>query len=312
MDVPDSRSTHTVPTPLLGGIGIYLACLFTLLLCTPRFLYGDLKAFCVASLIICLLGIRDDFRPMSPFYKILGQLCAITSLLFLSPESMQLFDILNGSNTVILLCIYFIGLFLINAFNFIDGINGLSSVIGILTSLIFGFCFIQMGSVPLSILSFALAGALVSFLRFNWGRASIFMGDTGSMLIGFISAFFVWQLINSNIKILTLGDKIIPILPLIIALLILPISDTIRVFFLRLSQGISPFKADKRHIHHMLLELGYSHPQAAFILLVINILFVGIVFILSNLNVVILIFILLLTSLLFMTMLHLLQLILKK
>ena len=174
-------------------------------------------------------------------------------------------------------------LLIINAFNLIDGINCLSGGLGALISLLFGIWFFLVERVELAIIAISLTGALIAFLKYNWTPAAIFMGDTGALLVGLICSMLAIKFLDSHLN--HLPDLIkddafykryrtesVPAIT--IAILIIPLFDTLRVFVMRILRGRSPFYPDKTHIHHLLLRVGYSHLQATGILVVANILFV--------------------------------------
>ena len=164
---------------------------------------------------------------------------------------------------------------IVNAFNLIDGIDSLAGATGVVANACFAGLFMYMHQYDLAAVSLAMAGALVGFLKFNITPAKIFMGDTGSLLIGLISAVMAIKFIELN-KFTTMKSPDIYSAPaLSVAILIGPIFDTLRVFVLRLYSGVSPFKADRKHIHHRMLKLGFTHLQAAMILVALNLLCVA-------------------------------------
>jgi UDP-N-acetylmuramyl pentapeptide phosphotransferase/UDP-N-acetylglucosamine-1-phosphate transferase len=162
-----------------------------------------------------------------------------------------------------------------NSFNLIDGIDGLASGIGITAALTFGIWFFLSGEYEYAILSACLIGAMSAFFRFNIcpnGR-KIFMGDTGALILGIIISVLTVQFNEANI--FYKGSLSVYSVPAVsISILILPLYDTLRVFTLRIINKKSPFSADKNHLHHRLLRLGFSHLQATGFLIGINILFI--------------------------------------
>src|SRR5690606_335761 len=173
--------------------------------------------------------------------------------------------------------------FIINAFNLIDGIDGLAGMVAILASISFGLFFIKADQYLLAMISFSLIGTLVAFLRYNMGK-KLFMGDTGSMVIGFLLAFQAVTFLNLN-QTLEVGSKIAnpPILAL--SILLFPIIDTIRVFIVRLMQNGHPFRADKNHIHHWLLKLGLTHVMATLLISVCCVLIMVLAYSLRHLDI---------------------------
>ncbi len=170
----------------------------------------------------------------------------------------------------------FIMLFIINAFNFIDGIDGLSSGLGIIASLVFGYLFYQYDQYLMSMLAFSLCGALLGFIPFNFQKAKIFMGDTGTMTIGFILSILAIYFMELSFsatehKVFNFNSAAV----LVLSALIIPIVDMIRVFTIRIISFSSPFSPDKRHIHHQLIKSGFSQAQTCIILYATTILFIG-------------------------------------
>ena len=159
-----------------------------------------------------------------------------------------------------------------NSLNLIDGIDGLAATFAFVVCLFFGSWFFFTNNFPFSIVSFALAGGILAFLFQNWEPSNIFMGDTGSLVIGTTLSVLTIQFINQN-YLLPPDDnlKFTSSIGTAICALIIPLTDTTRIIIVRLFRGISPFTADKRHIHHALVRLGYTHRRAVYILTLIHI-----------------------------------------
>jgi len=179
----------------------------------------------------------------------------------------------------------FVFIALINCFNLLDGIDGLASGMGIVISLIFGFWLFKLGFLNFSILSFALTGALISFYRFNvFGKKyKLFMGDNGSLLLGFLFAILAIKVMCCE---LPHDDKLyMRSLPTVVmGVMIIPIIDTIRVFTLRILRGKSPFSADRTHLHHVFLQLGFSHLQASSTIIAVNLILFCLTLFMRNMN----------------------------
>ncbi len=166
----------------------------------------------------------------------------------------------------------------INSFNLIDGIDGLAASLGILTMLVFGTYFFINGHQAYSLLAFALAGSLIAFLIFNHHPAKIFMGDSGSLMIGLVNAILVIKFIN----VATSPSAIVPLSSAVaigLSILIVPLLDTLRVFAIRIFSGRSPFTPDRNHIHHLLLNRGLSHAAVTLICVAINIGFIALAYV---------------------------------
>jgi UDP-GlcNAc:undecaprenyl-phosphate GlcNAc-1-phosphate transferase len=279
MDEPDHRRTHKVSTPSLGGIAILSGTLFSIIMWTPFTYFGELQYILCAFIIIFLLGAKDDLDPVTPVKKVIVEIFAACILVFKANVKLTSMYGLFGLGTLpewlsVFLTIFTI-LVIINAFNLIDGIDGLSGTVGLLVTSLFGVWFYMTGSIELSMIAFSLTGAIVAFLKYNFTPASIFMGDTGSLFIGLVCSILAIKFIEfqpqaSNSALITTSAPAVTI-----AILVIPLFDTLRVFLLRVISGHSPFKPDRRHVHHILVDLGLTHLQAVTILISLNILIIG-------------------------------------
>lgn len=287
MDEPGDRHSHTVSTPSLGGIGIFAGMIFSIVLWTPFNIFGDLQYILCAFIIIFLIGVKDDILPMSPRNKLIGEFLAAAILVFKSNVKITSFYGLFGVGDLpeyvaIPLSIFTI-LVIINAFNLIDGINGLSGSIGVLISITLGSWFFSTFHYDLAVVAFSLAGALVAFLKYNYSPAKIFMGDTGSLLVGLVCSILAIKFIEFHRDLPLDSPFYMKSVPAVaIGVLILPLYDTARVFITRALKGRSPFYPDRTHIHHLLIDMGLSHMQGTFVLVFVNFLFIVMVFSLQN------------------------------
>ncbi len=278
-DVPDARKSHTTSVPTLGGIGIFAGVIFSIVLWTPFDVFGDLQYILCAFIILFLIGAKDDIDPVSPYKKLGGQILAAFILVFKANIKLTslygIFGIYGIPEVASILLSMFTILVIINAFNLIDGINGLSGSVGALIALALGTWFFLVDQTALAIVGFALGGSVIAFLKYNFTPARIFMGDTGALLMGMVCAILTIKFIEVH---RTLGDspyafKAVPAVA--IGLLILPLFDTLRVFVVRILHGKSPLYADREHIHHLLIDAGFTHMQATGILVFVNLLFIG-------------------------------------
>jgi UDP-N-acetylmuramyl pentapeptide phosphotransferase/UDP-N-acetylglucosamine-1-phosphate transferase len=288
VDVPDERRSHEVPTPSLGGIGIFGGLLFSIILWTPFALIGDLQYILCSAIIIFLIGAKDDILPTSAMKKMLGQLFAAGILVFKANVMITslygIFGIYELPYWIAAIFSLFIILVIINSFNLIDGINGLAASLGVLVTFLLGIWFWAVAHTELSLVAFAMTGALVAFLKYNLTPARIFMGDTGSLLVGLIVSILVIKFIEIH-RISPDSIYAVKSAPAIaIALIIYPLFDTLRVFTMRIINKKSPFSPDRRHLHHGLLDLGLSHMQATFILIVFTIEILSIALFLQNIG----------------------------
>ncbi|MCF6172146.1 MAG: undecaprenyl/decaprenyl-phosphate alpha-N-acetylglucosaminyl 1-phosphate transferase [Bacteroidales bacterium] len=289
-DEPNGRTSHSVKTPTLGGMAIFAGFIISIMI----FLYIPdipyVQYVIAAIIVIFFIGLKDDIIAVAPLTKFVAQLFAATIIVDLGNIRLHgLYGFMGvtdigfyGSD---LLSIFVI-IAIVNAFNLIDGIDGLAGSIGVLASLSFGLWFYLAGHTQLSILSFALTGSLLAFLRFNLFsvKHKIFMGDIGSLLIGLVIAVLAIKFndLNGSYS----GPYKIPAAPAVsIGVLIVPIFDTVRVSIIRIMKGQSPFLPDKRHVHHHLLELTGSHRKSTSIILLVNVGFVVISLLLSWLRI---------------------------
>lgn len=288
VDVPGNRTSHKEITPSLGGIGIFAGMIFSIVMWTPFKVFGDLQYILCAFIIIFLIGAKDDILPMSASRKMLGQLFAALILVVKANIKLTSFYGIFGIYELPVFWSLAISIFtiivIINAFNLIDGINGLSGGLGVLISFVLGTWFFMVDSMGLAIIAFSMMGSLFAFLRYNITPAKIFMGDTGSLLLGLVCSILIIQFIEMHG---TLGDspykfKAAPAAA--IGILILPLFDTFRVFTTRILRGRSPFLPDRNHIHHLLIDTGLTHMQASVILILVNALFIFLVVKLQSLG----------------------------
>lgn len=278
--VPEARSSHAVSTPFLGGVGLFLGIFFSTLLLAPNEAFPTLHYLLAGLLIIFMVGAKDDLEPLSPRNKTIGLLLSIAILVFMGQVQLSSLYGLLGIHSQLppgwsALLSGFTLYVIINAFNLIDGINGLAACLAAFICMALGTWFFLAALPALGVLAWASAGAVVAFLRYNLTPAQIFMGDCGSLLLGGIIALL-------SIKFIHVCDREIASNALVhfqhpiavaISLLIVPLFDTLRVFTMRLAKGQSPFKADKSHIHHLLLSCGRTHGEASLILLLVSISF---------------------------------------
>lgn len=277
-DVPDPRKSHDEAVPTLGGVAIFAGVIFSIILWTPFEVFGDLQYILCSFIIIFLIGAKDDILPMSPYRKMMGQIFACFILVFKAQVRLTslygIFGVYEMPEIASILLSMFTILVIINAFNLIDGINGLTGSLATLISITLGTWFFLVDRVDLAIIAFSLAGATIAFLRYNITPARIFMGDTGSMLIGLISAILVIEFIEIHTEIQGSPYAFRAVPAVAVGILILPLFDTLRVFVVRIFKGKSPLYPDRSHIHHLLLDAGLSHMQATTVLLVVNLAFI--------------------------------------
>src|SRR5215831_327230 len=280
-DVPDERKIHKVPVPSLGGVGIFGGFLLASLLSISSKQNSEFQYFFAAAVITFFLGLKDDLVVLSAMKKFVGQVAAAAILIHLGGiriTSMHgLFGLNEISDGVSIAISYLTIIVVINSFNLIDGVDGLAGTLGLLSMLVFGVYFFAISMPAYSLLAFAMTGSLLAFLIFNHHPAKIFMGDSGSLMIGLVNSILV-------IKFITVADSSAIAIPLEssvvvgIAILSIPLVDTLRVFSIRIFKGSSPFTPDRNHVHHLLLERGFKHPVITFCCLAFNILFIAVAY----------------------------------
>lgn len=294
MDVPGQRSMHATGTPTLGGIIVFLV--FSIILITMALLLRlpqtdllNLLGMLAGTILLLCAGVKDDLIGISPKKKLLIQLFAASVVVFLTDVR-----ITNGYGvlglhhlpySISIVLTIFVFIVFINAFNLIDGIDGLAGSIGVLSCAALGGFFFMGDKTALLLVSFALIGALMGFLRYNLARKrKIFMGDSGSMFIGFLLVYQAISFLNYNSH-PALGQSIPQAPILVIAILSFPLLDTLRVFLIRIAQKRSPFSADRNHIHHRLLDLGLTHKKVTLVISTLNIMVICISLLLGDLNI---------------------------
>lgn len=286
VDNPDQRKMHKVPIPTLGGIGFFTG--FIVLSLFWMIVLGNLSDFVlfIALLVLFVTGIFDDLTDMRALVKFGIQIVVALIISYFGFRVESLFGIF-GIYEMPVWAQYAFSVLLItgltNAFNLIDGIDGLAGGLAFINSLIMGAILLLQGNVIYGTLAISFAGALFGFLIFNFNPAKIFMGDTGSLIVGFLMAIF-------GIVILKAGAPLHPwfqdhtsaITIVVVGILLLPVYDTLRVFAERILKKSSPFKPDKTHVHHLLIETGANHKKAVFILYTTNILIIVAAFLLRK------------------------------
>ncbi|MEZ5053824.1 MAG: MraY family glycosyltransferase [Chitinophagales bacterium] len=285
-DSPNARKSHQGVIPTLGGIGIFGGFMISLCLFAKFHPANGMRYILAAMCFIFMLGAKDDIVELVANKKFIGQIFAASIVVILGDIRLTslygLFGISYISDPVSMAFSIVTIIFIINAFNIIDGINLLAGSISILMAFAFGAWFFYYGFFDYAILAAAMSGAVLAFLKYNYTPAKIFMGDSGSLCIGLLAAVLAIQFIEQNEIVLRSGNaediQIIAAPAMAIAVLIIPIFDTLRVFTLRILNKKSPFIADRNHIHHRLIDLGLSHVKATFVLIAVNFLFIGLTY----------------------------------
>ena len=266
IDHPDGkRKIHTVAKPLVGGVGIVTGVLVAMLLFMPVMQNLGLV---VAMLMIGTIGAIDDRRDVCFKIRFLVQTGATASIMFFGGTVLHSFGNLFGFGAIetgilawpiTLFCV--VGV--INAVNMTDGLDGLAGGTSLVAFSAFGMLAWLNNQPELTYISIAFVGALAAFLRFNWYPSKLFMGDVGSMSLGFVLAFFAIEVTQKT------GGIVSPAAALLV--LALPVTDTITVMVKRVMNGKSPFHPDKTHLHHIIKAMGFSHRKVVVLIISLTI-----------------------------------------
>ncbi len=287
---PNKRMSHTGEVPNVGGLNICFSFMLTYLL----FEFNQMSQsqfFLIGLFAIMAVGFIDDVLILTPIAKILGETLAGIALIGFADIRLTHLHGIFGIEQIGIIPSYLLSLFvllaIINAINLIDGVDGLASGLGMLYCIFFAIYFHLAGEISWSILGICMVGALAVFFIYNvfGSREKIFMGDSGSLLLGYLLTAFVFHFCEINAyhevpEVLHMSAA-----PAVaICVLTVPIYDTIRVSLTRIKQHRSPFEPDKNHIHHLLLRTGLNHIQTTCVLLSVSVLFIGLAILGRNWN----------------------------
>ncbi|MEQ9064037.1 MAG: MraY family glycosyltransferase [Vicingaceae bacterium] len=280
-DVPgEERKLHKNIIPSMGGIMIFAATIFTFTLFFPKDQVHDFKYLIPCTIVLFFVGVKDDIIGTAPVKKLIAHLIVAFIMVLMADIRLTSLHGLFGVRDIPLEASVFLSVFtyivIVNAFNLIDGVDGLAGGVGLLASLAFGTWFYLVGDEVYAVLAFSLAGSIAGFLRYNFQPARIFMGDSGSLMIGFLIAVMAIELVEYDKSLLPKAMLEISKPILAMTILVIPLLDTVRIFIYRAAKGVSPFKADSNHIHHKLMRLGFSHRKTVITLLTFNIGFIAI------------------------------------
>lgn len=277
----NERKVHTQIIPPLGGVAIFLGFVLSTIIATDGLTFNVLKYIIASVIIMFFIGLKDDLIDISARKKFIVQVFAAILLITLGNVHVSnlhgIFGLHEISSVSGIFFSLFIMLAIINAFNLVDGIDGLASGLALMASVVFGTWFFIAGHIQFAIMSFALAGSLAGFFLFNvfGNRNKLFMGDTGSLVIGLVISTLVIKFNEYNIvKSLPYAIGAAPAVSF--AVLTVPLLDTLRVITIRLMNGKSPFAPDRNHTHHRLLEMIPSHFKVTAIMVSGNAAVVGI------------------------------------
>ena len=288
-DVPEEgRKLHDRAVPSMGGIVVFAGTLFAFSLWYPLQAIGEYSYLIACILLLFFVGAKDDVIGTAPAKKLLAHVIVASIMVLMAGVKLTSLHGLFGIREIpeyagIFLTVFTI-IVIVNAYNLIDGIDGLAGGVGVIAAIAFGAWFYLVGNHVYAVLAFSLAGASLAFLRYNFAPARIFMGDSGSLTIGFIIAILAIELVEYDKEVIP--DILIgvskPVLAM--AILVVPLLDTLRIFVYRAAKGNSPFQADRNHIHHRLLDLGLNHSKTALSLYGFNLVIIAIAILLQGID----------------------------
>ncbi|MES1214294.1 MAG: MraY family glycosyltransferase [Bacteroidota bacterium] len=263
-DIPDFRKEHKTPIATFGGIAIWAGMVISMMLWFTFSRQVTIIGFMFSLVILFSMGIMDDLKNLSARYKMIIEI-GLATIMAIAGTRITSFNGIFGIHELPLSAQYTFTVLAIvgitNAFNLIDGIDGLAGGIGFMSLVTLGIFLTLSGDTNMALIAFSLAGGLLAFLYFNLNPARIFMGDTGSLVLGFVVSIMCIRLLQVNNA---LETPIVPHAPVfVLGIVLIPIFDTLRVFAIRMWKGKSPFSPDKTHIHHLLTNAGFSHGFAA-------------------------------------------------
>ena len=275
VDAPNIRKLQRVPVPVLGGVAVFLGVVMGLGCLSPflnayRLLWGG----CLMTLML-YIGTLDDVMGLSPRFRFLVEILSVLVIMFVGKQSIGHFHGLWGIGEIPLWGSLPLTLFgvvgIINAINLIDGVNGLSSGYCVMASAVFAVFFHYAGDITMMLLATVCAGAVIPFFVHNvfGNKSRMFIGDGGTLLMGMVMSIFVTRILSSDFHPAHISDSF-GLIPFTLAVLSIPVFDTLRVMSSRIISGRSPFRPDKTHLHHLFIEIGFSHPGTTFCILTLN------------------------------------------
>ncbi|MDE6140038.1 MAG: undecaprenyl/decaprenyl-phosphate alpha-N-acetylglucosaminyl 1-phosphate transferase [Alistipes sp.] len=265
VDNPNSRKLQRKPIPVLGGVGVFFGIVAGIAAASFSIDCSALFVAVVAMIVMLYTGTTDDILDLSPWLRLAVEVSVALLLIYAGGYVIDDFHGLWGIGrlpdyaAVPLTVISMVGI--INALNMIDGVDGLSSGLCIAASAMFGMMFYHVGDVPMAVLSAAVTGALIPFFLHNvFGSSSkMFIGDGGTYVMGVVMCVFVGRVLHNGSVCSEWSDSPSGLIAFALAVLSIPVFDTVRVMLMRIARGHSPFHPDKTHLHHLFIDMGFSH-----------------------------------------------------
>lgn len=281
MDNPNARKLQRVPVPVMGGVAVFLGIVASILVWNIQLNETMLWVGLVGMTIMLVLGAIDDATDIPPSLRFIVEMLVVYWMILVSGVEIDSFHGLWGIDyvdVVISLPLSIIaGVGIINAINLIDGVDGYSSGFCIIACIIFATLFYYAGDEMLGGLAVMCVGALVPFFMHNvfGDKSKMFIGDSGTLMMGTVLTIMVFSALSAGGECSKLETEGIGIVPLTLAIMSVPVFDTLRVMGVRILRGKSPFKPDKTHLHHLFIEMGFSHLGTSFCILLINMMIVA-------------------------------------
>lgn len=276
VDNPDARKLQRTPVPVLGGVAVFFGVVIAIGCMSSVVDCSGLPVLIMAMMAMLYTGTMDDILSLSPGLRFVIEIVVVLLLIFVGGYCIDDFHGLWNIGrfsywyAVPLTVVAAVGI--INAINLVDGVNGLSSGYCIMACLIFGTLFFLAGEAPMTILAAVSVGALIPFFLHNvFGKTSkMFIGDGGTLVMGVVMSVFVIAILQNGSRVAAYVNPNVGLVPFTLAVLSVPVFDTLRVMSTRILKGTSPFRPDKTHLHHMFIDLGCSHVATTLAILGVN------------------------------------------
>lgn len=277
VDNPDARKLQRNPVPVMGGIAVFFGIIIGLCCSQTMFNRSDVFLLISAMLIMLYVGTIDDILNLSPYTRFFIEILIVLWLMYVNEASINSLWGLWGVDALLPSWLawpltVFAAVGIINAINLIDGVNGLSSGFCFMASVLFAIVFYKTDNGTMTILAVSAAGAIVPFFLHNvfGDTTKMFIGDGGTLVIGTMMSIFVIEILHTGSSCSSLASNGVGLVPMTLSILAIPVFDTLRVMSMRILRGVSPFHPDRTHLHHIFLELGFSHVGATVSILSLN------------------------------------------
>lgn len=282
VDNPDARKLQRNPVPVMGGIAVFFGIVIGT--CSSQTMLNDPNVFMLitAMLIMLYIGTMDDIMDLSPGIRFFIEILIVAWLMYVNKASINSLWGLWGVEEIPLWLscplTIFAAVGIINAINLIDGVNGLSSGFCFMASVLFAITFYKSGNTSMTIIAISAAGAIIPFFLHNvFGNSTkMFIGDGGTLVMGTMMSMFVISILKSDTACAKFAEEGMGLVPFTLAILSIPVFDTVRVMTTRILNKKSPFHPDKTHLHHLFIELGFSHIGTTMSILTMNFMIVAI------------------------------------